>query len=101
MAENTGTLNQSLDRRRDEKAAEHMMQDSVSRLSNIAVDGLEPDGTGGAGVEAQGTGRIVRADRRTGSRSRTGSPPRRTARFDRPRRAPAAHDVENRRHPSA
>ena len=41
MSENTGTLNQSLDRRRDEKAAEHMMQDSVSRLSNIAVDGLE------------------------------------------------------------
>ena len=25
MAENTGTLNQSLDRRRDEKAAEHMI----------------------------------------------------------------------------
>jgi hypothetical protein len=41
MAENTGTLNQSLDRRRDEKAAGHIMQDSVSRLSNIAVDGLE------------------------------------------------------------
>ena len=41
MAENQGTLNQSLDRRREEKAAEQLMSDSVNRLSNIAVDGLE------------------------------------------------------------
>jgi hypothetical protein len=30
-------LNQSLDRRREERAAEQLMQDSVNRLSNIAV----------------------------------------------------------------
>ena len=43
MAEsnNPNTVNQSLDRRREEKTAEHMMQDGVNRLSNIAVDGLE------------------------------------------------------------
>ena len=43
MAESTNpnTVNQSLDRRREEKSAEHMMQDGVNRLSNIAVDGLE------------------------------------------------------------
>ena len=35
------TLNQTLDRRREERAAEQLMQDSVNRLSNIAVDGLE------------------------------------------------------------
>jgi hypothetical protein len=34
-------VNQSLDRRREEKVAEHLMQDNVSRLANIAVDGLE------------------------------------------------------------
>ena len=38
---NPNTVNQSLDRRREEKSAEHMMQDGVNRLSNIAVDGLE------------------------------------------------------------
>ena len=43
MAESThpNTVNQSLDRRREEKSAEHLMQDGVNRLSNIAVDGLE------------------------------------------------------------
>ena len=42
MADNNpSTLNQSLDRRREEKAAEHLMNDSVNRLSHIAVDGLE------------------------------------------------------------
>ena len=43
MAEsnNPTTVNQSLDRRREEKTAEHLMQDGVNRLSNIAVDGLE------------------------------------------------------------
>ena len=40
MAENPN-LNQTLDRRREEKVAEHLMQDNVSRLANIAVDGLE------------------------------------------------------------
>ena len=35
------TLNQTLDRRRDERAAEQLMQDSVNRLSNIAVDRLK------------------------------------------------------------
>ena len=43
MAEsnNPNTVNQSLDRRREEKTAEHLMQDGINRLSNIAVDGLE------------------------------------------------------------
>ena len=43
MAETTNpnTVNQTLDRRREERSAEHMMQDGVNRLSNIAVDGLE------------------------------------------------------------
>ena len=43
MAESThqNTVNQSLDRRREEKSAEHLMQDGVNRLSKIAVDGLE------------------------------------------------------------
>ena len=43
MAESNSpnTVNQSLDRRREEKSAEHLMQDGVNRLSNIAVDGLE------------------------------------------------------------
>jgi len=40
MADNPN-VNQSLDRRREEKVAEHLMQDNVSRLANIAVDGLE------------------------------------------------------------
>ena len=35
------TLNQTLGRRREERAAEQLMQDSVNRLSNIAIDGLE------------------------------------------------------------
>jgi hypothetical protein len=35
------TLNQALGRRREERAAEQLMQDSVNRLSNIAIDGLE------------------------------------------------------------
>jgi hypothetical protein len=35
------TLNQTLGRRRKERAAEQLMQDSVNRLSNIAIDGLE------------------------------------------------------------
>ena len=43
MAEsnNPNTVNQSLDRRREERSVEHMMQDGFNRLSNIAVDGLE------------------------------------------------------------
>jgi hypothetical protein len=42
MADNNpNTLNQSLDRRREEKAAEQLMSDSVNRLSHLAVDGLE------------------------------------------------------------
>jgi hypothetical protein len=43
MAESTNpnTVNQSLDRRREERSAEHLMQDGVNRLSNVAVDGLE------------------------------------------------------------
>jgi hypothetical protein len=40
MAESTNP-NTSLDRRREERSAEHLMQDGVNRLSNIAVDGLE------------------------------------------------------------
>ena len=40
MADNS-TLNQTLDRRREERAAEHQMQDNVNRLANIAADGLE------------------------------------------------------------
>jgi hypothetical protein len=40
MADNPN-VNQTLDRRREEKVAEHLMQDNVSRLANIAVDGLE------------------------------------------------------------
>ena len=35
------TLNQTLGRRREERAAEQLMQNSVNRLSNIAIDGLE------------------------------------------------------------
>ena len=35
------TLNQTLGRRREERAAEQLMQDLVNRLSNIAIDGLE------------------------------------------------------------
>ena len=35
------TLNQTMGRRREERAAEQLMQDSVNRLSNIAIDGLE------------------------------------------------------------
>ena len=38
MADNPN-VNQTLDRRREEKVAEHLMQDNVSRLANIAVDG--------------------------------------------------------------
>ncbi len=40
MADNPN-VNQTLDRRCEEKVAEHLMQDNVSRLANIAVDGLE------------------------------------------------------------
>jgi hypothetical protein len=40
MADNPN-VNQSMDRRREEKASEHIMQDNVNRLANIAVDGLE------------------------------------------------------------
>ena len=40
MAESTNP-NTSLDRRREERSTEHLMQDGVNRLSNIAVDGLE------------------------------------------------------------
>jgi len=43
MAESTNpsAANHSLDRRREEKSAEHLMQDGINRLSNIAVDGME------------------------------------------------------------
>ena len=43
MAEptNPNAVNQSLDRRREERSAEHLMQDGVHRLANIAVEGLE------------------------------------------------------------
>ena len=40
MADNPN-VNQTLDCRCEEKVAEHLMQDNVSRLANIAVDGLE------------------------------------------------------------
>jgi hypothetical protein len=43
MAESTNpnAVNQSLDRRREERGAEHLMQDGVNRLANIAAEGLE------------------------------------------------------------
>ena len=40
MAESTNP-NTSLDWRREERSTQHLMQDGVNRLSNIAVDGLE------------------------------------------------------------
>jgi hypothetical protein len=43
MADTNATQNpnHSLDRRREEKATENLMQDSVARLSSVASDGLE------------------------------------------------------------
>jgi xylose isomerase len=37
----TGGVNHTLDRRRDEKATEQVMQENVSRMSDLAINGME------------------------------------------------------------
>jgi hypothetical protein len=41
MADNNPNVNQSLDRRREEKAAEQITQDSVARLAELATSNME------------------------------------------------------------